>query len=331
MATIALNKIPNEPNNMIVDADSACSVDIYTSKLLTSPPTDLYELPEGDDMDECIYGTPIVVKPSKTLKNIAIRMFLFTLIATVSLIFSLLLAHQTLGLGIPHTLSDMKEFAIQLENISQETWTGYVHVTFVFAVLYLWQQAFSIPGSVLLNLLGGYLYGSFAGSLWTSLLTAGGATLAYLLALLVSEPFLDLNWVATRIDVIRTQVNDNKKAGGLFWWLLFARLFPFTPYWFMNMSAPLLDIPVMPFFMSTFLGSLPYNFICCQAGEVIGQITSTADIVSMSMILKMAFISLVSLIPVVFGSQIKRYMSRRLAIKSGNIDLEYQQLPQRSS
>ncbi|KAJ2963749.1 hypothetical protein NQZ79_g1253 [Umbelopsis isabellina] len=316
---------------MIVDADSACSVDIYTSKPVTPPPRAIYEVPEDSEMNECIYGQPTVVKSSKTLQNIAIRMFLFTLIAVVSLFFSLLLAHQTLGLGIPHTLSEMKEFAIQLETISQETWTGYLHVVFVFAVLYLWQQAFSIPGSVLLNLLGGYLYGSFAGSLWTSLLTAGGATLAYLLALLVSEPFLDLNWVASRMEVIRTQVNDNKKAGGLFWWLLFARLFPFTPYWFMNMSAPLLDIPVMPFFMSTFLGSLPYNFICCQAGEVIGQITSTADIVSMSMILKMAFISLISLIPVVFGSQIKRYMSRRLAIKTDNMDLEYQRLPQRSA
>jgi uncharacterized membrane protein YdjX (TVP38/TMEM64 family) len=99
----------------------------------------------------------------------------------------------------------------------------------------------------------------------------------------------------------------------------------------MNMSAPLLDIPVMPFFMSTFLGSLPYNFICCQAGEVIGQITSTADIVSMSMIVKMAVISLISLIPVVFGTHIKRYMSRRLAIKNDSMDLEYQQLPQRAT
>jgi uncharacterized membrane protein YdjX (TVP38/TMEM64 family) len=87
------------------------------------------------------------------------------------------------------------------------------------------------------------------------------------------------------------------------------------------MSAPMLEIPIMPFFTSTFLGSLPYNFICCQAGEVIGEISSTADIFSASMIVKMAIVSLISLIPVIFGSHIKRYMSRRLAIKNDTIDL----------
>jgi uncharacterized membrane protein YdjX (TVP38/TMEM64 family) len=84
----------------------------------------------------------------------------------------------------------------------------------------------------------------------------------------------------------------------------------------------------MPFFLSTFLGSLPYNFVSCQAGEVIGQINSTADIFTLSMIAKMAIVSIISLIPVVFGSRIKKYMNDRVARKEGNINLQqYDPIP----
>jgi uncharacterized membrane protein YdjX (TVP38/TMEM64 family) len=96
----------------------------------------------------------------------------------------------------------------------------------------------------------------------------------------------------------------------------------------MNMAAPMLEIPAMPFFLSTFLGSLPYNFVSCQAGEVIGQINSTADIFTLSMIAKMAIVSIISLIPVVFGSRIKKYMNDRVARKEGNINLQqYDPIP----
>lgn len=97
---------------------------------------------------------------------------------------------------------------------------------------------------------------------------------------------------------------------------------------FMNMAAPMLEIPAIPFFLSTFFGSLPYNFVSCQAGEVIGQINSTADIFTLSMIVKMAVVSIISLIPVVFGSRIKKYMNDRVARKQSNINLQqYDPIP----
>ena len=231
MASVVLNPLTISQQREAEDIDSACSVDIYLVK-----PDEQNQIMDdsGSSLeysdDECIYSPPQKAR-NGTLRRVLVRILLFVAIALVSLCFSLLLAHETLDIEIPRTLAELKESALHLETVTQETWTGYLHVTCVFAVLYLWQQAFSIPGSILLNLLGGYLYGTAVGSLWTSVLTAGGATLAYLLAYLISEPFMELPWVVTRIDAIRTQVDVNKKNGGLFWWLLFARLFPFTPYW----------------------------------------------------------------------------------------------------
>ena len=158
------------------------------------------------------------------------RLALFIFIGLLSLLLSLTLARQVLGIELPHTLEDVQQISVHLEDMAAATWSDYFAVAGVFAALYLWQQAFSIPGSVLFNLLAGHLYGIAAGTVWTSLLTAVGATLAYGLAMLVAEPFLQINWVSRRAASLTRQMKRDKSVG-IFWWLLFARLFPFTPYW----------------------------------------------------------------------------------------------------
>jgi uncharacterized membrane protein YdjX (TVP38/TMEM64 family) len=233
MTDVVPNTLPSSHHRFeLEDVDSARSVDSFTRNPnlpLSHPVNDEESYITYDD--ECIYGEAQPIPRKKTIHRVLIRVAIFIIIALASLGLCLVLAHETLDIEIPRTLAELKESALHLELVAQETWTGYTHVTFVFAVLYLWQQAFSIPGSILLNLLAGYLYGAALGGLWTSALTAVGATLAYLLAYLICEPFMDLTWVVNKMNVIRTQVNVNKKNGGLFWWLLFARLFPFTPYW----------------------------------------------------------------------------------------------------
>lgn len=260
-----------------------------------------------DDEDEVIYRMESLNNSPLTWKQLIPRLCLFVLIAIMSLVFSMSLAHIVLAINLPRTLSDVQATSLQLEELLRSSWEGYFSVTFVFTILYLWQQAFSIPGSVLLNLLAGYLYGISMGTLLTSFLTAGGATLAYGLAILVGEPFIRIPWVARKAGPLNRQLEQEKKNGGLFWWLLFARLFPFSPYWFINLISPLLDIPVSPFFWSTVLGSMPYNFICAQAGDVLSDLTSTSDIVSVSLVLKLLIVSFISLVPVIWGKAIQQW------------------------
>lgn len=50
---------------------------------------------------------------------------------------------------------------------------------------------------------------------------------------------------------------------------------------------------------------MPYNFVCAQAGEVLGELTSTSDILTVSLIFKLLLVSLISLIPIVWGKAIQ--------------------------
>lgn len=46
--------------------------------------------------------------------------------------------------------------------------------------------------------------------------------------------------------------------------MIFMRVFPFTPNWFMNVASPHLRIPVLPFSVGVFFGLIPYNFLSCK-------------------------------------------------------------------
>ncbi|KAF9910843.1 Transmembrane protein 41A [Linnemannia zychae] len=71
---------------------------------------------------------------------------------------------------------------------------------------------------------------------------------------------------------------DEEEGTSLFMQLLLIRLFPLTPYWFINLASPLVGIPVIPFMTSMFLGCMPYNYICAQAGAILGEIHELRDI-----------------------------------------------------
>ncbi|KAG0222886.1 Transmembrane protein 41A [Actinomortierella wolfii] len=64
----------------------------------------------------------------------------------------------------------------------------------------------------------------------------------------------------------------------LFMQLLWIRLFPLTPYWFINLASPLIGVPLWPFMTSMFIGVTPYNYLCAQAGAILGEIHELRDI-----------------------------------------------------
>lgn len=65
---------------------------------------------------------------------------------------------------------------------------------------------------------------------------------------------------------------------------------------------------------------MPYNFICAQAGAVLGELSSTSDILSVPLLLKLLLVSFISLFPVVYGKRMKRWARRRLGTSANNND-----------
>lgn len=48
------------------------------------------------------------------------------------------------------------------------------------------------------------------------------------------------------------QVNNHRS--NLLNYMIFLRITPFLPNWFINITAPVIDVPMFPFWLGTFLG-----------------------------------------------------------------------------
>lgn len=78
-------------------------------------------------------------------------------------------------LSLPHNLREVLDQAIALKHYSRTSFAASLHVLFVLSTLFVYKQAFSIPGSLLSNCLFGSLYGVTVSTLLTSVLTAIGS------------------------------------------------------------------------------------------------------------------------------------------------------------
>ncbi|KAI4793597.1 hypothetical protein KUCAC02_032616 [Chaenocephalus aceratus] len=84
-----------------------------------------------------------------------------------------------------------------------------------------------------------------------------------------------------------------------------------TPNWFLNITCPVLNIPMPIFFFSVLIGLIPYNFICVRTGSILSEISSLDDIFSWATLAQLLAIALMALLP---GAAIKRYGEARLRV-----------------
>uniref|UniRef100_A0A8C6UPE1 Transmembrane protein 41aa n=1 Tax=Neogobius melanostomus TaxID=47308 RepID=A0A8C6UPE1_9GOBI len=208
-------------------------------------------------------------------------------------------------LKFPSDLEELRELAELLQFYKTEH-TGYVLLLFCSA--YLYKQSFAIPGSSFLNILAGAIFGLYDGLFLACLLTTVGSTLCYLLSQAFGKRYI-VNFFPDKVSALQKKVEDNRDC--LFFFLLFLRFFPMTPNWFLNMSAPIVNIPITFFFSSVFIGLLPYNFICVQTGVMLSELTSLDDLFSWDRLLQLLAIACVALLP---GALIRRFSQSRLKL-----------------
>lgn len=208
-------------------------------------------------------------------------------------------------LKFPSDLEELRELAELLQFYKAEH-TGYVLL--LFSSAYLYKQSFAIPGSSFLNILAGAIFGLHEGLFLACLLTTVGSTLCYLLSQAFGKHYI-VNFFPDKVSALQKKVEDNRDC--LFFFLLFLRFFPMTPNWFLNMSAPIVNIPISFFFGSVFIGLLPYNFICVQTGVMLSELASLDDLFSWDRLLQLLAMACVALLP---GAIIRRFSQRRLKL-----------------
>ncbi|KAK8788288.1 transmembrane protein 41A-like [Amblyomma americanum] len=194
-------------------------------------------------------------------------------------------------LKFPSSHQELKDLAALLSSYKEQH-AAYVFV--LFSSAYLFKQTFAIPGSVFLNVLAGALFGLWKSFLLTCLLSGMGASQCYLLSKFCGQKYVT-RYFPDKVRLLQDKVEQN--GDRLLYWLLFLRLFPMTPNWFLNIASPVVGVPLHLFFMSVFIGLMPYNFICVQTGCILSELKSMNDILTWTTMAKMAAIASVALLP----------------------------------
>jgi len=219
----------------------------------------------------------------------------FALVSSLILLYTIVLKAPDGGeqLSFPSKLEDIKSLATVLNTYS----LSHPHyVLLVFSSAYLFKQTFAVPGSVFLNVLAGAIFGSVGGFLLCCVLTALGASLCYLLARLVGKE-VAMKYFPVRLEQFRLKLEENKQELPFF--LLFLRLFPMSPNWALNMASGVLGVPLHLFFLSVFLGLMPYNYLCVSSGVLLADIREVGDIFSWTSLARCASIAVAALLPTV--------------------------------
>ena len=163
-----------------------------------------------------------------------------------------------------------------------------------FIALYMTTALF-VPGAIVLNMAGGFLFGVLP----TALYVNAGATFGSFLALLVSRHMLG-TWMQERYAEQLRPLNRALERHGISY-LLAVRIIPVLPFFTVNYLVGLTRIPLITFLWTTSLGMFPGSLVYAYAGLQLGSINRPEDMLSPSILAVLALLGLFTLLPPIFN------------------------------
>lgn len=136
-------------------------------------------------------------------------------------------------------------------------------------------QAFSLPGSMYLSILGGAVWGVPIALPLACTCVASGATLCYLISAALGPALLTLPSISRRLTLWTASISSHHSS--LISFLIVLRIAPLPPHWVVNVICPHVGIGIVPFFISTWLGILGVTVIHTTIGGGLDEMTSAAD------------------------------------------------------
>jgi uncharacterized membrane protein YdjX (TVP38/TMEM64 family) len=194
---------------------------------------------------------------------------------------------------LPTSIDDAKSLGRVLKKYNQD---HYYIVMISFFSYYVFMQTFAIPGSTFLSILSGFLYPFPLAVLLVCSCTTIGAAFCYVLSQIAAKKIVIRYW---RVRVLQFQKKVDTLKNDLLWYVIFLRVTPFVPNWFINLTSPIINIPLHSFLVGTFIGVAPPSLIHIQGGKTLNELVSTSSVFSFNSILVLVFVSALSLAPVV--------------------------------
>ncbi|KAI6105773.1 snare associated Golgi protein-domain-containing protein [Pisolithus sp. B1] len=225
----------------------------------------------------------------------------------------------------PRTLSELAELNLELQRYSQSGPGPLAHVIGVLSVTAVWKHAWSIPGSVIWNVLAGALFHPLWATLLLSALTTMGSVFSTLLCMPLA-PSLSRLWPRA-LEVTRNaiegepELSTGSKLKSPAWVRLsILRLVGVVPWSGINIACGVCGVALSDCTLGSFIGCLPWTAVTCQIGDILQTVASAASpahetvsslLASPDIVLKLVVLSFLSLAPI-----LGRERLRALVLKS---------------
>ncbi|XP_031702278.1 transmembrane protein 41B [Anarrhichthys ocellatus] len=204
---------------------------------------------------------------------------------------------------IPKDMDDAKALGTVLSKYKD---TYYSQVLVAYFATYVFLQTFAIPGSIFLSILSGYLY-PFPLALFLVCLCSGlGASFCYMLSYLVGRPIV-YKYLTERAHKWSQQIEKHRDH--LINYIIFLRITPFLPNWFINITSPVINVPLGVFFIGTFLGVAPPSFVAINAGTTLYKLTTAGEAVSWNSLAVLGVLAVLSILPVCFQKKLQKKLA----------------------
>ncbi|KAF5363815.1 hypothetical protein D9756_000439 [Leucocoprinus leucothites] len=223
-----------------------------------------------------------------------------------------------ISLSWPRTIDDVAQLGRELTAYTQSGTWPLLHVMGVMAISAIWKHAWSIPGSVIWNVLAGALFSPALATLFLNVLTTIGSACASLLATPLA-PFLTylfpraLDMTRTALsgdsepdqDSLSTDTSRNKSSA----WVRLSvlRLVGVVPWSGINIASGVCRVPLSDCMLGTFIGCLPWTAVTCQIGDILQTVASSPSptpesisslLMTPHIFMKLVFLSFLSLAPI---------------------------------
>jgi uncharacterized membrane protein YdjX (TVP38/TMEM64 family) len=136
----------------------------------------------------------------------------------------------------------------------------------IYVAVYAAAIATSIPGGLVLSVAGGFLFGTWLGSVCVLVGATAGATAVFLAA---RTALRDVLAVRAGPYMRRMEAGFRENA---FHYLLVLRLVPLFPFWLVNLVPALLGVPLRTYVAATALGIIPGTVVFSSVGNGLGAI-----------------------------------------------------------
>jgi uncharacterized membrane protein YdjX (TVP38/TMEM64 family) len=197
------------------------------------------------------------------------------------------IAYFTTGLNEILTFEYLKE---QRESLIALVNDNLVLSIIVYSIAYILIVAFSLPGAAIMTLGGGMVFGMSA--VFMILFSATtGATLAFWAARFLLGQSIQKRF-AKQLATLNKQIEENGPN-----YLFSLRLFPFFPFWLLNLLSGLTTISTTKYIIATGIGIIPGTIAFVYTGTQLGNIDELREIISPGVLSAFVVVALVSFLP----------------------------------